>query len=489
MVVIGLGLLLFAICGTLVFAGSYSLTTNADLEVSSFSGREQTLRDSAGILSRQDRDLAFRDLDLNFDALMSREGKGIHWNLSERLNLALFSDRNLRIRDSNYQNTLTLDGNLSLSPRIRLKGEGSIHNFEDQSFPDFSNRDLGARLEIERHLHDHTYLSLGYEAHDLEFDRKTIENYQQRDFFLSYFRFSPGQQARRLMRKQNEGNPDSSAWTEPLSTEAHESLMGNGFPRTAALMGEISEHSLRPDYEVYSLKGDMSFELEARLAHRELFNDLEKSYLEGQINGAARFYPGDNHYLEIENRFADRDYSKESLGQNLLSHQGNLARITHFLGLDKISFDHRLSFDSIFYKTIPDYDNYEWILDSSISWDVLQRWNLAWFNVFSKQNYDQPREFFTNNDYRFRSLASAYRLGRGFSFLTRMDRERRRFLFFENFIDSSYNRKTQDYRVEYQVTARISLHLGYLWERERHFVFQGNDRFERLGYLGARWVL
>jgi hypothetical protein len=488
MVVIGLWLLLFAFSGTAIFSQELSFKANADFEISSFSGREQRFRDSALGLSRADRDLTFRDIDLNLDAAFSREGRGVRWNLSDRLNLDLFSDRNLRIRDSNYQNSLILRGDLDLSSRMRVKGEGSLQNFEDQSFPEFSNRDLGAIIEIERLLHGDTYLTIGHEVHDLEFDLSSKEDYLQRDFYLSYFRFSPGQMVRRLKSKNSEEAPKG-ILQNSFKSGTRENTLDHGFFRAASLMGKISEHPIRRDYEVYSLQGDMSFDLEARLRHRELFNDLEKSYLEGQINGSAKFYPGKNHYFEIENRFADRDYSRESLGQNLLSYQENLARLTHFLGLEKISFDHRISFDSVFYKSIPDYDNYEWTLDSSISWDVLSRWNLAWFNAYSKRNYEVPREFFTNNDYRFRSLASTYRMGRGFSLVTRMDQERRTFSFFENFIDSSYNKKTQDYRVEYQATERISYHLGYLWERERHFVFEENDRFERLGYLGARWVL
>ena len=74
---------------------------------------------------------------------------------------------------------------------MRVKGILSYDIFEDESFPEFSTNDFAAKLEIERKLRRNTFLTMGYEAHDLEFDTSSFDNYNQQDLYLSFYRFSP----------------------------------------------------------------------------------------------------------------------------------------------------------------------------------------------------------------------------------------------------------------------------------------------------------
>ena len=147
-----------------------------------------------------------------------------------------------------------------------------------------------------------------------------------------------------------------------------------------------------------------------------------------------------DHDLRIEDQFSDRDYGGESLSDNLLSYQRNIAHIAHFVAWPTIRFDTSLELDNTLYKSRPAFDSFEWEFQSSVSWDLLERWNLSWFNVFSAMEYENPRDFFTNWDYELRSFISTIKMGDGFTLKGNFDREKKDFKFFENSIDRKSTR-------------------------------------------------
>jgi hypothetical protein len=486
------------LCGLLFFlflTFSFSVPSkstfrlNGEMDFSTYQGEEETFLDSINGLSTLRQDLDFHRYDVGMDLLFRQKMGALELEVLNRADLDLFSEDNLIFRDSNGNNLLEIGGQAILSPGWRLRGRGLWEVFDDRSFPEYSNDDLGGIFEIEHRIRPRVSLNLGYEVHDREYDTSIFDNYRQRDFYLGYYRFSPAKTTLKPVRSESEERVPGELKSDQFVSETRNALIDEGFFKTATLIPSRTTRRGIYGFLPYTVDSPMSFELEGRIRHRELYNSLEKSYLEGQINGVAQFFLSDNHEFRIDDQFSDRDYSSESLADNLLSYQRNIAVLSHFLSFSTISFDTSLELDSTFYKSRPLFDNLEWEFQSSVSWDVLNRWNLSWYHVFANVAFEMHRYFFTNWDYQLRSFTSTISLGDGFMLKGSFDREKKEFHFFENSIDSSFNKKGQDYRVIYNISPTHQIHAGFRWERERHFEFSVNDRYEELGYVGTRLSL
>ena len=447
---------------------------------------EETFLSTVDGISKLDDDLRFQsyDLGLNFD--YSRRIGGLKVRISDRMNLDLYSEDDLIFRDSNGSNHLEFEGQAILAPGLRLKGGLQLDTYEDRSFVEYSNEDRGAYLEAEYRLRPGVSLHLGYETHIREFDVSVEDDYNQRDIYLGYYRLSPAKTTLKQVQQEGDAMARGALHRDQFLDETRDKLMDGGYPRLASLIPEKPRLKGIYGFLPYTVDAPMTFEIEARLRHRDLVNFQQRSYIEGQINSLVQFFINDDHDLRIEDQFSDRDYGGESLSDNLLSYQRNIAHIAHFVAWPTIRFDTSLELDNTLYKSRPAFDSFEWEFQSSVSWDLLERWNLSWFNVFSAMEYENPRDFFTNWDYELRSFISTIKMGDGFTLKGNFDREKKDFKFFENSIDSSYSKRGHDYRLIYNLSAIHEIHCGYRWERERHLQFIVNDRYEELGYVGTK---
>jgi len=466
--------------------GAENLQVHGDLDISVYRGEEETFLDSTNGLSTVVRDLDFRSYDVGLDFFYRHRMGAVEFEILDRVDLDIYSEDDLLFRDSNGSNLLEIGGQAILSPGFRIRGKALLDTFEDQTYPEYSNEDLGGYLEVEYRLRPRVFINLGYEVHDREFDISFLDDYTQRDIYVGYYRFSPAKNTLKPSRQESYERVQGELKEDQFVPGTRDALMDGGFFKAASLIPAKPRRRGIYGFLPYTVDAPMAFELEGRLRHRDLFNFNERSFIEGQINSTVQFFLGDDHDLRIEDQFADRDYASESLADNLLSYQRNTALVSHFVAWPTIRFDTSLELDTIFYKSRPSFDSQEWEFQSSVSWDVLSRWNLSWFHLFSKKGYETPREFFTNWDYQLRSFTSTIELGDGFTLKGNFDREEKEYKFFENSVDSSFHKKAQDYRLIYNFSSVHQVHIGYSWERERHIQFSVNDRYEELGYVGTR---
>ena len=448
-------------------------------------GREETYVDTGFGLQKISEDKNFRHFDVNFDGQISWLINRLKFKFSDRLDVDVYSQKNQISRNSNYQNIAQLEGDYFIHDNMRIKGVLNYDIFEDQSFPEFSTDDFGAKLEIERKLRRNTFLITGYEAHDLEFVNTSAENYYQQDLYLAFYRFSPEKNTFKYRRALPEGYQAGMLKKSMFKNGTAQYLAQLGLSKTASLIPMVDLEQEIDMYLPYQIQSNMTFELEARMRHRELYNSLEKSFLEAQINGVVQFFFNSEHNFRIENHYYDREYAKESLTDNLFHFQRNETLFSHYYAVNRFVFDHRLSVDQYFHKEQPDWDSYYWVFDSAISYDIMRRWNLSYYNSWSQINYDVPRQFFTNNEYNIHSFSTTYRISNELSLRATFDAESKNVKFFENSIDSGFHKKARDFRIEYKPKRLLGVHTGYKWERERHRVFEVNDRYETMAYVGA----
>ena len=467
------------------FAAKPNLQIFGDIESTWNFGREETYEDTGFGLQKISEDKNFRHYDVNFDGQMSWRINRLKFKFSDRLDMDVYSQKNQLSRNSNYQNIAQFDGDYFIHDNMRIKGVLNYEIFEDESFPQFSTDDFGVKLEIERKLRRNTFLIGGYEVHNLDFVNAALDNYNQRDLYFSFYRFSPQKNTFKYRRAKPEVSRPGLLKKSMFKDNTADYLAQLGLSKTASLIPVIDLEKEIDMYIPYQIQSNMTFELETRIRHRELYNSFEKSFLEAQINGVAQFFFSSEHNLKIENHYYDREYTRESFTDNLFHFQRNETLLSHYYAVNRFVFDHRLSIDQYFHKEQPDWDSYYWVFDSAISYDIMRRWNLSYYNSWSQINYDMPRQFFTNNEYNIHSFSTTYKISNEFSIRATFDLESKNVKFFENSIDSSFNKKARDFRIEYKPKRLLGVHTGYKWERERHQVFEVNDRYETMAYIGA----
>lgn len=466
-------------------ASQFNSTVFGDIKSTWNFGKEETYVETGRGLQKFTEDKNFTEYKINFDGQASWLIDRLRFQFRDRLNADVFSIKDQISRNSNYHNYAEFEGDYFVHDQTRVKGFLSYDIFEDQSFPEFSSNNFGAKIEIERKLRRNTFLSGGFEAQDLEFRNTPLDSYFQRDAYISFYRFSP-QKNTFKHRRGYQTNPDPQMLKKDMFKEdTREYLNQLGLSRTASLIPIVDLGKQIDFYVPYQIQSNMTFELDAKVRYRELYNSIQRSFLEGQINGVTQFFFNSEHNLRIENHFYDRDYAQESLSDNLLHFQRNETLLSHYIAIKRFVFDHRLTVDQYFYKNQASWDSHNWIFDSAISYDIIRRWNLSYYNSWSRVNYELPRQFFTNNEHNYHSFSWRYRFSRDFSMKAIYDSESKNIKFFENSIDSSFHRKAQDYRLQYKSGNLLGFHTGYKWERERHHNFEVNDRYERMVYLGA----
>ena len=194
---------------------------------------------------------------------------------------------------------------------MRLKGILNYEIFEDESFPEFSTNDFGAKLEIERKLRRNTFLIAGYEAHDLEFDSSISDNYYQQDLYLSYYRFSPEKNTFKYRRSVPKGYQSNMLKKSMFKDGSAQYPAQLGLSKTASLIPMVDLDQEIDMYIPYQIQSNMAFELEARIRNRSCIT-LLKSFLEAQVNG-VQFFFNPEHNFRIENHYYDREYAENRL--------------------------------------------------------------------------------------------------------------------------------------------------------------------------------
>ena len=454
-------------------------------------GEEETFVDTGLGLSKTVTDKNFRYYDATMDGEVSWLIGRLQLTASDVFDGDIYTDKNQLTRTSNWQNNAKLSGDYFINELIRMKGSLTLDTFEDQSFPQFSTDDFGGVLELERKVRRNVFLTLGYEVHDLNFKNTTEDDYYQQDAYLSFFRFSPEKNTIKVKLRRHGKTAPLMMRKEYFKDGTRQMLTQYGMVSTATYIPEVSYEDEYTEYLPFKYQSNFSFELEGRVRKRELFNALENTYLEGQINGTAQFFFNQEHFFKYENNFSDRDYARQNLPSNLLNFQRNIGNFQHYFARGDFVFDHRLKVENFWYKDQPDYDSFEWIFDSSISWDLLKNWNVSAYHSFSQIEYDLPRQFFTSNEFDSRSLITTWKFNRLTNLVVTLDEQKRSVKFFENSIDSTFRKKGSDYKLIYRPdgSRNWAFHGGYRWERERHSNFQANDRYEQLSYIGARFTL
>ena len=467
------------------FAAKPNIQIYGDVESTWNFGREETYVDTGFGLQKISQEKDYRHLDVNVDGQVSWMVDRLRFNFSDRLDVDIYSQKNQISRNSNYQNFAQFEGDYFIHDNMRVKGILSYDIFEDESFPEFSTNDFAAKLEIERKLRRNTFLTTGYEAHDLEFDTSSFDNYNQQDLYLSFYRFSPEKNTYKHHRSAPSGYQPGMLKKSMFKDSTANYLSQLGLSNTASLIPMIDLDQEIDTYIPYQIQSNMAFELEARIRNRELYNSLEKSFLEAQINGVVQFFFNAEHNFRIENHYYDREYARESQTDNLFHYQRNETLFSHYYAVNRFVFDHRLSIDQYFHRDQSDWDSFHWVFDSAVSYDIMRRWNLSYYNSWSQIDYDVPRQFFTNNEYNFHSFSTSYRISNKLKFTATFDSESKNVKFFENSIDSSFRKRARDLRLEYKFKRLWGAHTGYKWERESHRIFEVNDRYEAMAYVGA----
>ena len=466
-------------------ATEFNLNTYGNVQSTWNFGQEETYVDNGFGLEKYVDNKNYRHYKFNLDGDASLTVNRLQFRFTDHLSGDVYSVKDQISRNSNYQNYASFEGDYFIHDNVRVKGVLNYDIFEDQSFPEFSSDEFSARLEIEKKLRRDAFLTVGYEARDLDFSETPLDSYIQKDVFINFYRFSPEKNTFKYRREARQLDQEGALKKDMFHDSTRDYLGRMGLNRTASMIPLVDLSEQIDIYEPYQIQSNMTFELDSKIRYRELSNALEKSYLEAQVNGVVQFFFDSEHHFSIENHYSDRDYAEESLANNLLHFQRNEALLSHYLAVNRFVFDHRLSIDQYFYKNRPSWDSMEWELNSGISYDILRRWNLSYYNSWSKVSYELPRQFFTNHEHSFHSFSWSYKFSNKFSFKSQYDSESKIITFFENSIDSSFHKKAQDHRLQYDSNKLFGFHAGYKWERERHNNYEINDRYEQMTYVGA----
>ena len=147
----------------------------------------------------------------------------------------------------------------------------------------------------------------------MEFDSSISDNYYQQDLYLSYYRFSPEKNTFKYRRSVPKGYQSNMLKKSMFKDGSAQYLAQLGLSKTASLIPMVDLDQEIDMYIPYQIQSNMAFELEARIRNRELYNTLEKSFLETQVNGVVQFFFNPEHNFRIENHYYDREYVRIAL--------------------------------------------------------------------------------------------------------------------------------------------------------------------------------
>ncbi|PCJ19795.1 MAG: hypothetical protein COB02_06280 [Candidatus Cloacimonadota bacterium] len=481
-------LYIFIFCPWVIYAESLRHEIYGDITTSYFTGKEEFYRNTDFGDKKIVSDLSFRNTELNLGVDLSKTIKKLNLNLSDQIYGDILSKKNTRTRFSSYNNLLKFKADFTPHQDLRLHAAFSADTYEDQSFKEFSHGNNSLDLKVEKRLQLETFIGIGTTVSNTRFEYSPRDSFDETDFYLSYFRFS--QEKHTMIKEETiESSHVKFILMEGIKESTRRKFSEAGYLRTLA---NFQSEKLKPNlfiYRPYKLQSDMSFDLEYRVRHRELYNSLEKSYLEQQVNGALMFYLSDDHSLRFVNHYADREYSKDSIADRLFSHRKNQFEITHNIQTNKIYLSSGLLLDYIFHKDKEDFDQHDVSIDFDISWDIMPGWNFAYNYSNLRKSYDKVQEYFTNYRQIHGNLTVRADINRRASVMGSFFSETKRYNQFVNQVDSPYDRIGQDYRFIVNPNQFWSWHIGYKWEEEEHSNFITNNRFERLAYLGTKFSL
>jgi hypothetical protein len=412
----------------------------------------------------------------------------LHFSLENDYDSDIYSDTSLKNRYSNLNNLFNFTGTWDLSQGLRVRGELSNEVFKDRSFPEYTTDDSGAVFALEKMIRSNVVLSGGYENHDVEFENDPTENYTQQDAFVSFYRYSPGKKV--LRHNEPPLPPPQDPFALRFSKRSSEILDRWGYDLTASHV--FKEQKALPNPGLFverKVQSDMVFEAEGRVRYRELYNELEKSYMETQGNLFVQFLFDESHYTWIYNRYSDRDYAQESIADNIHSYRRDLIELAHYIARDTVMLENRLTYDAYFHKDGgEEYDFNEMNFYTTLSWDLQPNWNMSYYGNYRQLKYEDPRPYFSDSDYEYHALSGTWYYGPQLSFTGTVEKEIKEVKQNENEIDSSYDKNARSITAKWQQTAQWSYYCGWRWEREKHEIYEENDSFEDMIYAGTEYV-
>jgi hypothetical protein len=488
------GGLIFYLCSVLLVQNFSAWDFSGNAEATWYGGKEEVfLPEGNGGLKKQERNTDYLRYTGWASLFVPRKMGRLDLSFSNDLDGDVYSDVSLaspqidssqQTRFSNWLNSTNLQAIWPMSSKIRLKGSAGMEVFRDDSFPEYSADEKTAILEIERLLRENVYLTFGYQAQSVDFISAPLEDYYQRDLYASFYRYSPAKYRveRREFTESYIHNPLGSHFDE----NSIRLMEQDGFFHSRfSLENTRSIHVQKPRYYQIRTQSDMIFELEGRLRHRDLYNDLERSYLEGQLNAVVRFFFREGHYLQLNNSYSDREYAKESAPDIIHSYQRNLFEFAHVLSSGGFSADSRASYDKYFHKDDVSNDYAVFSLQSSLGWDIIRQWNMSWFGLFKQADYDEPRVYFADYRQVLNSISLTWRFNDGFALTTSREDETKEVEQFESILDASFKRESMDFRLKWQGGGPLSYHAGWRFDEKKHTVLDDYDRYEELVYGGT----
>lgn len=463
-------------------------------ELNWYRGKEEVfLPFGLGGLAKQERNVDYRRYTTWASLFLPQKSGRVEWSIANDFdgdiysNVSLLSpmiDSSQQTKFSNWLNSTNLQVNWPMSAQLRLKGAAGVDFFRDRSFPEFSADEKTASLELERLLRENTYLSFGYQALDVDFISAPLEDYYQRDLYVSFHRYSPAK-----YRTERRDFTDSYAYNHLGSNFDENSLRvinEQGFFHSYySLENMRTKYLQKPRYYQTTSWSDMVFELEGRLRHRDLYNNLERSFIEGQLNATARFIFHDNHYLQLKNLYSDRDYARDSDPDIINSYWGNFFELAYVRSNDGFSADTRASYDNYFHKNNKDNDYNILSLQCLFGWDIIKQWNISWFGLFREADYDVPRLYFADYRLRLNSISLSWHFNDGFSLTGTKEHEDKKVAEFESILDASFKREAMDFRLQWQSSGALAYHAGYRFDEKIHTILEDYDRYEDLFYGGT----
>ncbi|MCO4782607.1 MAG: hypothetical protein KC646_09805 [Candidatus Cloacimonetes bacterium] len=475
-------------CPWVLYADSLRHNIYGDITTNYFTGTEEYYINSGSGVVKSAPDLSFQNTELNLELDVSKTFKKLDISLTDRIYGDILSKRNTRSRFSSYNNFFELKANFAPHQDLRLHSTLTSDIYEDQSFGEYSHSNTTFDVGAEKRIKLNTFLGVGTNVSHTRFDSSVIDDFDQSDVYFSYFRFS--QERYTLKRDElSESSHVKFVLMEGIKESTRRAFSDWGYLRTLANFQSMEEKPNLFIYRPYKLQSDMSFDLEYRVRHRDLYNSNQKSFLEQQVNGALMFYLNDNHSFRIVDHYSDREYANSSFADRLFSHRRNKLELTHNIQANKIYVSSGMLLDYTFHKDKEDYDQHDISMDFDISWDIMPGWNFAYNYSNLRKSYDHDQEYFTDYRQVHGNLTIRADLTRNASVMGSFFNETKRFNRFVNQIDSPYDRVGQDYRVMLNPTESWSWHVGYKWEEEEHSSFVTNNRFERLAYVGTRFSL
>ncbi|MCJ8347730.1 hypothetical protein MJH12_19515, partial [bacterium] len=377
-------------CPWVIYASSLRLDIFGDITTSYFTGKEEYYGNVGTGINKVVSDLIFQNTELNLQLDLSKTHKKLNLSITDRIYGDLLSNRNTRTRFSSFNNFLEFKANFTPNQDLRLHSTFTSDIYEDQSFKEYSHKNSSADFGVEKRLHLNTFLGMGSNLSQTRFDSSLGDNFDQTDIYFSYFRFSK----ERYTIKRDEVNEPSQVKfliMEGIKESTRRKFSDMGYLRTLANFQSMESKPNLFIYRPYKLQSDMSFDLEYRVRHRELYNSVEKSFIEQQINGALMFYFSDNHSLRMVDHYTDREYSKDFTEDRLFSHRRNQLEFTHNLQSNKVYVSSGVLLDYTFHKDKEDFDQHDITMDFDISWDIMPGWNFAYNYSNLRKSYDQDK--------------------------------------------------------------------------------------------------